>query len=156
MPTSSPSQQAGHNLALTADHKVYAWGAGFDYFFAWDDNAFTNALGTGDMVRSTPTLVPNLPDIKAIAANLAFSLALSTDGRVYTWGLDTFGTHRDGAGNVLPTGPYDAGLGGITAIAAGGGFGVALDEDGGVWQWGDRTGTVFAFPYLNPYQPPRC
>jgi alpha-tubulin suppressor-like RCC1 family protein len=60
---------------------VYAWG--------WNEHG---QLGLGDTaVRLTPTKVPGLSAVKAIAAGFSHSLALTESGEVYAWGSNEHG-----------------------------------------------------------------
>lgn len=68
---------AFHNLALNSCNQVLAWGT----------NDF-GQLGTGDTTYATePTLTVGLDDVSVadISAGGWHSLALSSDGKVYTW-----------------------------------------------------------------------
>jgi alpha-tubulin suppressor-like RCC1 family protein len=43
-------------------------------------------LDVDEIIINIPTLIKELKDVKAIATNGYHSLALSSQGRVYTWG----------------------------------------------------------------------
>ncbi|KAL6077822.1 Chromobox protein 1 [Balamuthia mandrillaris] len=65
-----------HSLAITADGKVWAWGAS------------GARLGLGDSigVQATPQVV-NIPEkVIQVACGTSFSLALSKTGKVFSWG----------------------------------------------------------------------
>lgn len=69
-----------YSLALTASGKVYAWG--------W--NGF-GQLGLGDLKsRNTPTLIPNLSGVRAIAAGEGHALALGKN-QLFGWGSNESG-----------------------------------------------------------------
>jgi alpha-tubulin suppressor-like RCC1 family protein len=79
----SEDQIVGHSLALTEAGEVYAWG--------WNE---AGQLGLGDTNnRLTPTKVPGLTGVKAIAiiAGGGHSLALTESGEVYAWGQNKDG-----------------------------------------------------------------
>ncbi|MFY2562684.1 MopE-related protein [Corallococcus terminator] len=119
---------AYHSLALGVDGRVWAWG----------QNASGQAgLGsTGGAVLS-PTQVPGLSNIQAIAANGSFSLALSLDGQLFAWGQNTSGQLGTGATGASVSSPVQVTrLPTIRAIAAGVNHTLALDADGQVWAWG--------------------
>ncbi len=97
-----------------------------------------------------------LGGIVAIAAGPKYSLALGSNGRVYSWGFnDQDQLGRPSAGNgtfryrckrrgVCDKQPETIStqyLDNVTAIAAGGSFGLALRSggNGAVWAWGDNT-----------------
>jgi len=70
-----------HSLALTESGEVYAWGQ--------NDKG---QLGLGDREgRLTPTKVPGLAGIKAVAARYYQSFALTESGEVYAWGRNDKG-----------------------------------------------------------------
>jgi alpha-tubulin suppressor-like RCC1 family protein len=89
--------------------------------------------------------------IVAVAAGDAHSLALDSDGYVWSWGLNDEGQlghgHFDGDGGEDPfvrrpeevltdVGGDPEPLSDIVAIAAGGSHSLALDREGRVWSWG--------------------
>lgn len=124
----------GHSLALAADGTVYAWGRD-DY----------GQLGLGDTQdRHTPTRVPGLPPIVAIAGGDGHSLALAVDGTVWAWGRDDYGQLGDGRTTDKLTPVHVATVGGdgnldsVTAIAAGAEHSLALRADGSVVAWGSN------------------
>ncbi|MFC0211698.1 hypothetical protein ACFFK0_04385 [Paenibacillus chartarius] len=81
-----------HTLALKTDGTVWAWGAG----------AFGQLGNGGNSDSDKPVQVmldtdKPLKNVKEIAAGQTFSMALTTDGKVYTWGYNFFG--KLGLGN---------------------------------------------------------
>ncbi len=121
-----------HNLALTRDGRVYAWGANSN-----------GQLGDGGKKSgSVPAPVTGLPardPVAAIAAGASHSLALTRGGRVYAWGANRLGQLGDGlnADSAAPVAvrglpPNDPGV----AIAAGGLHNLALTRSGRVYAWG--------------------
>jgi alpha-tubulin suppressor-like RCC1 family protein len=84
----SSAPGVAHSLAIGEDGNVYAWG----------DNS-SGELGDGTQTeRDTPVRVtlPGGAHATAIAAGETFSIAVDTDGVVYTWGFDTTGQLGDG------------------------------------------------------------
>ena len=123
-----------HNLALTEDGELYAWGGNY-----WGE------LGLGDrQEREEPTLVNTFPVgtcIVKISTGIVSNLALSEDGTVYSWGANDHGqlglgdkTERDvptpieTLQNTIP----------ITTISTGDGSSFAIDKNGRLYAWGNN------------------
>jgi len=125
-----------HSLALKSDGTVLAWGAGR-----------SGELGDGNFYRTenqgvaTPVHVSGLTSVKAISGGAAHSLAIKSDGTVWTWGDGSYGELGDGnfylTGNLGVATPVQVrGITGAIAIAGGGYYSLALKSDGTVWAWG--------------------
>ena len=126
-----------HCLALLGDGHVVAWG-----------NNSVGQLGNGSVgpvtsnplptggatVSVTPSVVPGLENVKAIATTINASVAIETDGSVWGWG------GRDG--NGLGTGDVSvatqvSGIGDAVDVScAVGSPCVVLKSDGTIWGWG--------------------
>jgi len=112
---------------LLADGSVLGWGA---------NNFGEVGSGTTAFGVSNPQVLPNLPPVQALAGKANNYLALTRDGRIFSWGSNTFGE--------LGLGDYEnrfapveiTGLDNVTAIATGYNLSVALKADGSVWAWG--------------------
>jgi alpha-tubulin suppressor-like RCC1 family protein len=133
-----------YSLALTESGEVYTWGS--------NDLGRLGLADTQD--RLTPTRVPGLTTIQAIAAGAYHSLALAESGDVYLWGLkgDEYGRLQNSlqksgiefeyvfeyiAKAVRRRTPMKVpGLIRVKAIAAGEGYSLALTESGEVYAWG--------------------
>jgi alpha-tubulin suppressor-like RCC1 family protein len=122
-----------HTLLLRANGSV--WSLGSSQF---------GQLGLGGNITGslTPTTVPGLPVIKAVAAGTNHSLALDEFGDVWAWGSDAAG--QLGLGN--PGGAQQQSspqrittLSSVVGIAAGTDFSVAVTSDGKLWAWGDNS-----------------
>ena len=97
----SISAGGGFSMATTNDGDVYSWGSGRD-----------GQLGHGDVRdRLVPTLVESLSTdsrhgrIVSVACGAKHAAALSSTGRVYTWGEGHYGQlgHGDTASRLKPT-----------------------------------------------------
>ena len=129
-----------HTVALRADVTVWAWG--------WNDYG---ALGDGTWTDSnTPVQVVgpggagNLEDIIAIAGGYHHTIALKSDGTVWTFGANDAGQLGDGTNThrITPVQVFGEGGSGfltdVSAIAGGHYHTIALKSDGTVWAWGNN------------------
>ena len=130
-----------HSLGITSTGEVFAWGLGAN-----------GQLGTGSTAQS---LVPvpvvktgalNSKTITKVAAGMGHSMALDSNGAVYTWGQNDMGqlgigTSGSGTNSLVPVAIPASAFGGktITDIAAGRTHSVALASDGTVYTWGDNS-----------------
>jgi alpha-tubulin suppressor-like RCC1 family protein len=123
------------NLAATVDGAVWAWGR--------------NAAGElGDETttwRDVPTQVPGLTDVVSVAAGGSpsyddaaggHSMALKSDGTVWTWGENNSGQLGDGTTIDRGTPTQVSALTDVTRITAGQHVSYALRSDGTLWAWG--------------------
>jgi alpha-tubulin suppressor-like RCC1 family protein len=121
----------GHAAAVKTDGTLWTWGL----------NA-NGQLGTNDSTnRSTPvTTFAGGTNWKQVSSGNAFTIALKTDGTLWTWGLNTSG--QLGVNNTTQRNtPVTTLLGGTNwkSISAGNGHTVALKTDGTLWSWGSNT-----------------
>jgi alpha-tubulin suppressor-like RCC1 family protein len=123
----------GDAFVIGADGGIYAWGSNY-----------CGEIGNGnkDPVHM-PVAIPLPGGEKAtqVSAGYCFTMALGTNGHIYTWGKNDKGALGDGTTTDHLT-PQEISLpGGVTAtsIAAGdlGAFGMAMGSDGHVYAWGD-------------------
>jgi len=129
-----------HTLVLTAlglAHGGLVWSCGSGDF---------GQVGHGDQATHLVlTLVAEerFKDalVVMVAAGGGHSVALGTDGTVWTWGLNNFGQlgHNDAHNRLVPTQLVGGVLGGSGAVlvSAGGFHTVAVMIDGALWAWGD-------------------
>ena len=130
---------AYHSLAITSDGLLVGWG---------EDSVSQLGDGGQFIQRLSPVRVSTNGAIaglrfKSVAAGEYHSLALSTSGRVYSWGKNQFG--QLGTGDILDQRlPVAVNTGGvlsnktIVAIAAGLSFSLALADTGELFAWGDN------------------
>jgi alpha-tubulin suppressor-like RCC1 family protein len=129
---------SNHSLALTADGRLFAWGYG-EY----------GQLGNGTQSSSSvPVLVSGGAmagkTVVAMDAGTGHSVALTSDGGVFTWGINSSGQLGDGTftSRLFPQAIDRSGaLSGktITSVSAGREFTLALTSDGQVFAWGDNS-----------------
>jgi len=119
-----------HSLALTPTGQVLAWGYNFD-----------GELGNGSTTNSSSPVAVSLPSgtiVTAIAGGGQHSLALTSTGRVLTWGANIYGELGNGSTTnsstpvavSLPSGTL------VIAIAGGTLHSLALTSTGQVFAWG--------------------
>ena len=123
---------ANHSLALKNDGTVWAWGLN------------TNGqLGDGTMTQRTSAVqVSGLTGVESVTAGAAygsaFSVALKSDGTVWSWGLNSSGQLGDNSTVQRTSAVQASGLNDVTSVSAGGSHTVALRADGTVWAWGNN------------------
>ena len=126
----------GHSLALASDGTVYWWG--------YDDGNNQGYSTTGSLVPVAVDMTGALKGktITAISAGEEYSLALASDGTVYSWGWNIYGELGDNSmtSSSVPVAVTTAGtpMAGkiITSISAGICYSLALASDGTVYTWG--------------------
>ena len=135
------SSGSEHSLAVCEDDTVYAWGQG---------EGGTLGLGNQDMKsRNIPTLIPSLSEsyIKKVKCGGLHSLALTRDGRLFSWGRGEGGQLGHPAVLLTTTNEGDVYLSTPTMIevlahnfieevVAGDAHSVCLDRQGNIFIWG--------------------
>jgi alpha-tubulin suppressor-like RCC1 family protein len=145
------SAGAGTSYALLLDGSVMAWGYNSDG---------QSALGTQTPVTPSPTLIPGLRSVTAIAAGKMHALALRDDGSVLSWGNSSFGQTGNGLSNNYNVPVQVPNFTDVTAVAVSQTHVIALRGDGTVWTWGDNgkgqlgNGVVLAGYTPTPFQVP--
>jgi alpha-tubulin suppressor-like RCC1 family protein len=120
----------GFNLALLEGGQVVAWG-----------NDEEGELGNGVMQKEnpTPTAIPGLSGVTAIAAAGQHALALLEDGEVVTWGSNESGQLGNGTTSASDVPVAVEGLAGAQGVAATPATSFALLGSGSVESWGSNT-----------------
>ncbi len=147
----SVSAGGGTSYAVLLDGSAMAWGYNSDG---------QCGLGTQTASTPTPTLIPSLNSIAAVAAGKMHALAVRDDGTVLSWGSNQFGQLGNGQGNNYNVPIQVPNFTDVTAVAIGPSHIVALRGDGTVWTWGDNTkgqlgnGVVLPGAVATPFQVP--
>lgn len=127
-----------HSLAVDADGAVYAWGR--------NDNGQLGDDSTSDSPTPVAVVTSGTPmegkKIVAVSAGMGFSVALASDGTLYSWGLNTSRELGNGTTTtshkpvaVTMSGTPMAGKK-IIAISSRYRHTLALDSNGAVYGWG--------------------
>jgi alpha-tubulin suppressor-like RCC1 family protein len=119
---------ANHAAAVDSDGSVWTWG---------DDSFGELGYATpAGLPASTASRVPGVAGVKQVAAGANFTVALRSNGEVWTWGRGDHGQLGDGTHDTSRTTPArNRAVYGMTQISAGGDFTLAL-RPGSVWAWG--------------------
>lgn len=118
-----------HSLALRSDGTVWAWG----------DNG-QRQLGVPSNTSPTstsPVQVPGLTGVMSIAAGAEHSMAVRSDGTVWSWGAN--GSGQLGTTPTEPSVQEVPGVRGVNKVVGAGTYSMALAADGSVWAWGDNS-----------------
>jgi len=120
-----------HSLALTSGATVWAWGRNSN-----------GQLGLGDSSnRSVPTVVASLEgrNVSALVGGAYHSVAVTADGKLWTWGNNSYGQlglgYTSSGVNVPTEVTAFAGMT-VTHAAAGYYHTLARTADGKLWAWG--------------------
>ena len=133
------SAAGDHNLVLTSDNGVYAWGT----------NTY-GQLGNGSTTNSGVPVAVDMTGVLAgktvthIVAGLSHSLVLTSDGGLYSWGDNTNGQLGNGTttASSVPVAVDQTGvLSGKTIIDIDAGWFISgvVSSDGAVFTWGKNS-----------------
>lgn len=120
-----------HACALTAAGALYCWGENNHAQCGVDPATFdTETL-------PVPVRVANVPDsIKAMALGDEFSLLLTQDGSVFSFGDNSYGELGTGMLGGESAAPVQVSITAVRELAPGAAHACAEKEDGTIWCWG--------------------
>jgi len=116
-----------HSFAILSDGTVLGWGY---------NNEGQVGDSTYELTRVLPVSVVGLTNVVAIKAGYSHSVALCSDGTVWTWGGNGYGQLGNGTTDARAIPALVTGLADVVGIAAGTSFTAALRKDGTLWTWG--------------------
>ncbi|MDI7184828.1 chromosome condensation regulator [Leptospira santarosai] len=128
-----------HSAALTENGEVYVWGKN-QY-----GNLGNGRLSAANTVQSTPVKVEGLSGIKQIANGRDHILALASDGKIYSWGLNAsgqLGIGGSGFPNPTPIPTQVLNITNASSVWAGGTQSFSILKSGEVKGWGANGNTA--------------
>ena len=123
-----------HLIALKSDATVWTWGSNVQGQLGASVSETCSIFFKP--CSTTPIQVNGLTGVSAIAGGRSHTLALNSDGTVWTWGYNGFGQLGNGTTTNSSIPVQVSGLTEVSAIASGGDHTIALKSDGTVWTWG--------------------
>ena len=136
-----------HNVAIDYMRSVYAWGynlggqIGNGTTPPWDVSGFSDSVLSPTLVDFSHIL-PFVFNFKKVAAGSYQSFAISTDGRLFAWGMGALGdgTYRGATADFnydsAAKRPIQIGIDLWKDISAGNSHVLAIREDGKLFHWG--------------------
>jgi len=141
------SAGVAHSLALKSDGTVWAWGGNY-YGQLGNGTSGTNSD------RGVPMQVKELSGVVSIGAGAFHTLAVKSDGTVWSWGHNDHGQLGDGVITDSSIPVQVIGLNSMVAVAGGEFHSLALKSDGTVWAWGyNSLGQLGTGNILTSYKP---
>jgi len=116
-----------YSMAIKTDGTLWGWG----------QTQYRGEIGDGTNIdKSSPVQIGNLTDWAKISCSSNHSLAIKTDGTLWTWGCNTYG--ELGLNDLIHrSSPVQIGsLTDWSEIASASPFSLAIKTDGTLWGWG--------------------
>ncbi len=139
-----------HSLAVTGDRNLWSWGGNGAGQLGYE----TLVEPEPDSKGWIPKRIEALSNITKVACGRLHSMAVSSEGSVWGWGLNSHGQLGDGTTTSRSTPHTIAELSSVVSIACGAEHSAAVLADGSVWAWGanargqlgDNTTETRSFP----------
>lgn len=117
-----------HTVALKTDGSLWAWGL---------NDSGQIGDGTIGAGSARPVQVGTLTGWTSMSAGARHTLAIRSDGTLWSWGDATYGQLGRGASAVPDSQPRQVGSGSTwTSVAAGAFHSLAVQSNGSLWGWG--------------------
>ncbi|KAL0095683.1 regulator of chromosome condensation 1/beta-lactamase-inhibitor protein II [Phycomyces blakesleeanus] len=131
-------QGAVTDIACGLDHTIFSTDHNSLYAMGWGSDGQLGLAPTFTGDKDVPSLLPRLGDskIKLLSGSTDFTLMLTEDNVLWTWGNSEYGQGMQGKKIDRITEPIKVPVKGVKDIAAGGPFSVILTEDGRVHSCG--------------------
>jgi alpha-tubulin suppressor-like RCC1 family protein len=122
-----------HTVAIKTDNTLWSWG----------DN-FNGQLGLNNNVdKYAPTQIQSIPDVwKAVSAEGNHTLAVSSFGRLFSWGYNNYGQIGNGTKDAYVSINFPLQIGTSTlwqSVSAGEQYSIALQTNGAAFVWGQNS-----------------
>jgi alpha-tubulin suppressor-like RCC1 family protein len=127
----SISPGLNHNLAIAEiDRSLWSWGLNNFGQLGLGDTKFTH--------KTQPTQIPNTHSFVQVSAGYDFSLALDSDGRVWSFGDTSYGRIglESKKSHIASPTQIESLSVEIISISAGSIHGIVLDKSGSLWSFG--------------------
>lgn len=121
---------ANFEMALLADGTVWSWGYNDQGALGFDTPSGQSSS------YNTPQSVPGISQMTAIAAGSNHSVALRSDGSLWTWGYNLYGQLGDGTTTNHSAPAQVSGVSNVGTVTAGANHTVIQKLDGTLWAWG--------------------
>ena len=89
--------------------------------------------------KNTPVQLQDFTEVNKISAGTSHSIAVKTDGTVWSWGLNSSGQLGDGTTTAKASPVQLSSISDVVKVSAGGTHSLALKTDGTVYGWGTNT-----------------
>jgi alpha-tubulin suppressor-like RCC1 family protein len=126
----SVSAGNGHSLAVTTNGQLWAWGLNT-----------SGQLGRGNTTspQTSPTRIGSATNWASVSAGTSYSLAVTTNGQLWAWGLNTSGQLGSGNTATLTSTTRIGSATNWASVSAGNGHSLAVTTNGQLWAWGLNT-----------------
>jgi len=125
------------SLAIKTDGTLWGWGSNTTGELGNTSSGVTNSP------YSSPIQIGSLTNWAYVSAGPGISMAIKTDGTMWSWGSGLYGAIGNNSNNINYSSPIQIGIGTTwKTVSAGGSLasptGFAIDTTGALWVWGSN------------------